>query len=75
MTRPRYAAGRVAAARIHAHFVRRLSTPSPRQGGEPAAVPDTSCVEAMIEAAFWASLRREESYLPRISLAPATAVM
>ncbi len=32
-------------------------------------MPDTSCVEAMIEAAFWASLRREESYLPRISLA------
>jgi len=26
-------------------------------------------IEAMIEAAFWASLRREEGYMPRISLA------
>ncbi len=69
MTQPTYAAGRTAAARIQADFVRRLSTPSPRQGGKAAAVPDASCVEAMIEAAFWASLRREEGYLPRISLA------
>ena len=45
------------------------AAPSPQQGGEAAAVPDASCVEAMIEAAFWASLRREEGYLPRISLA------
>lgn len=33
------------------------------------AVPDTKTIEAMIEAAFWASLRREEGYMPRISLA------
>jgi hypothetical protein len=32
-------------------------------------VPDTTAIEAIIEAAFWASLRREEGYLPRISLA------
>jgi hypothetical protein len=32
-------------------------------------VPDTAAIEAMIGAAFWASLRREEGYMPRISLA------
>ncbi|HYO79980.1 MAG TPA: hypothetical protein VES20_01155 [Bryobacteraceae bacterium] len=31
--------------------------------------PDASTVEEMIDAAFWASLRREEGYVPTISLA------
>src|SRR5262249_2720547 len=30
---------------------------------------NAAAVEAVIEAAFWASLRREEGYIPRISLA------
>lgn len=58
----------MAAARIQAHFARRLSAFSFQESdGTPA--PDAACVEAMLEAAFWASLRREEGYLPRISLA------
>jgi hypothetical protein len=32
-------------------------------------VPDTETIELIIDAAFWASLRREEGYVPRISLA------
>src|SRR5687768_12794626 len=32
-------------------------------------MPDAETIEAVIEAAFWASLRREEGYTPRISLA------
>lgn len=32
-------------------------------------MPTLEAIEAMIDAAFWASLRREEGYLPRISLA------
>ncbi len=35
----------------------------------PAAVPEAAAIEAIVEAAFWASLRREEGYVPRISLA------
>jgi hypothetical protein len=42
------------AERIQAHFGAEL---------------DGGTVAAMIEAAFWASLRREEGYVPRISLA------
>src|SRR4029077_3745459 len=34
-----------------------------------ASLPDVSTIEAMIDAAFWASLRREEGYVPKISLA------
>jgi len=33
------------------------------------AIPETAAIEAIIDAAFWASLRREEGYVPRISLA------
>ena len=32
-------------------------------------MPDVEAIEAMIGAAFWASLRREEGYSPKISLA------
>lgn len=33
------------------------------------AAPSVEDIEAIVDAAFWASLRREENYLPRISLA------
>jgi hypothetical protein len=38
-----------------------------RQGVAPE--PDASAIEAVIDVAFWASLRREEGYSPKISLA------
>lgn len=34
-----------------------------------AAAPDVDTIEALIDVAFWTSLRREEQYPPRISLA------
>jgi hypothetical protein len=34
-----------------------------------AFVPDAAVIEAVIDAAFWASLRREEGYAPTISIA------
>ena len=46
---------------------RRRSAP-PRPSG-PRIAPDADTIEAIIDAAFWASLRREESYVPKISLA------
>jgi hypothetical protein len=59
MTQPGHPAAKAAAARIRAHFERHL-TALPHQQGRMAAAPDTTAIEAMIEAAFWASLRREE---------------
>jgi len=66
---PAYPAARAAAAQIRDHFARHLSTLSPSQSGSSAEAPDSAAIEAIIEAAFWASLRREEGYIPRISLA------
>lgn len=67
MTPPGYAAARMAAGRIHQHLVLHASAYLPEDAR--AAVPEADAIEAMIDAAFWASLRREEGYLPRISLA------
>ncbi|MFN7994330.1 MAG: hypothetical protein U0Q18_12040 [Bryobacteraceae bacterium] len=75
MRPPAYPAARAAAPRIRAHFARHLTTFSPERGKEAEVLPDSAAIEAIIEAAFWASLRREEGYVPRISLAfiaPAT---
>ena len=69
MTEPGYTAARAIASRVEAHFARLLaaerSSPILRQ----AALPDAEAIEAIIDAAFWASLRREEGYVPKISLA------
>jgi hypothetical protein len=69
MTQPAYPAARTAAARIRAHFERHLAASPPEEGERAAVAPDTAAIEAIIDAAFWASLRREEGYMPRISLA------
>src|ERR1017187_5367923 len=69
MTPSAYPAARAAAGRIQSHFARHLATPSLQQRGEVAALPDTAAIEGIIGAAFCASLRREEGYMPRTSLA------
>ncbi|HVF57129.1 MAG TPA: hypothetical protein VM934_13320 [Pyrinomonadaceae bacterium] len=69
MTGPSYPAARAVAATVQAHFARYLS--EARQNGqqELATEPGVQVIEAIIDAAFWASLRREEGYSPKISLA------
>ena len=62
MTDPRYPAARAVAPQVQAHFAR-------HKGPGPLPPPDAQTIEAVIDAAFWASLRREEGYVPRISLA------
>ncbi len=69
MTQSSYPAARAAAGRILAHFSSHLAAASGQPGRKPAELPDTEAIEAIIEAAFWASLRREEGYMPAISLA------
>jgi hypothetical protein len=67
---PAYPAAHAVAPALHAHFTRHLALA--RAAGNaldlPTA-PDLDAMEAIIDAAFWASLRREEGYVPRISLA------
>ncbi len=69
MPEPAYPAARAVAQAVEAHF-RRHSAQALEQGRSGIAhVPDGSAVERMVDAAFWASLRREEGREPRISLA------
>ncbi len=69
MKREAYAAARIVSPTVHAYFARRMAQYRNEGPGCPAPVPEAEAIEAMIDAAFWASLRREEGYLPRISLA------
>ena len=70
MIGPSYPAARAVAPKIEAHFRRRHAAERAGRGAAmDSAVPDPPTIERLIDAAFWASLRREENYIPRISLA------
>jgi hypothetical protein len=61
MTYGGYPAGRAVAERVRKHFAEHMDVPE--------LVPDVAHIESLIDAAFWTSLRREEGYVPTISLA------
>ena len=63
-----YPAARAVAPVVRAHFASHIEEAA-RRGQRVAAVPDVESIAAMIEVTFWASLRREEGYIPKISLA------
>ncbi len=54
---------------IHPHFATHVAAARERGESGLAAAPDRIVIESVIDAAFWASLRHEEGYTPRISLA------
>ncbi len=63
-----YPAARIVSPRVHAYFTRQRA--ETRAGnGRLATLPDTATIQAIVDAAFWASLRREEGFIPKISLA------
>jgi hypothetical protein len=66
---PAYPAARAISATAHEHFARRVAVAREKSKDRLADVPDASTIEAIVDAAFWASLRREEGYTPKISLA------
>jgi hypothetical protein len=65
LSEPTYLAARVVAPMIETHF----AAARPREIAHLAPPPDVQWVETIIDVAFWASLRREEGYSPKISLA------
>ena len=68
MTQPSYAAAQSAAERI----LKRLTLHSVAEespSGHWATLPKPAELAGLIDAAFWTSLRREENYVPRITLA------
>jgi len=62
---PLYPAARAFAPRLEQHFRRHAADPK----DEASNGPDAGEIESLIDAAFWASLQREEGYAPEISLA------
>lgn len=69
MDGPAYPAARAVARRVQAHFSRNLAEAREAGRDDLAPEPDADAIEALIDAAFWASLRREEGAEPKISLA------
>jgi hypothetical protein len=57
------------APRAHEHFAKHVAAARTRGHHPVAAVPSAEVIERMINATFWASLRREEGYIPKISMA------
>ena len=66
---PAYPAALKIAETVAVYFSRRLADARARGKVELATAPEAATVEAVINTAFWASLRREEGYSPKISLA------
>ncbi len=63
-----YPAARIVSPKVHAYFTRQRD--EARGGnGRLATLPDVTTIQAIVDAAFWASLRREEGFIPKISLA------
>jgi hypothetical protein len=54
---------------VQEHFARRIAAARKQGQQDVAPLPDAPTIEAIINAAFWASLRREEGYFPKISFA------
>jgi hypothetical protein len=69
MSDPAYPAARLVAPRVRAHFELHEQEAQRRGRVVIAPPPDADTIEALIDVAFWASLRREETYVPKISLA------
>jgi len=69
MPDPTYSVARAVAGRVLRHFTEHREAARAAGRLDLAPVPDRACVEAMIDTAFWASLRREEGLSPKISLA------
>ena len=63
---PAYPVARRASELIHPRF---LHATQSNGGGELARCPELADIEEMIDASFWASLRREEGFVPTISAA------
>ena len=64
-----YRAAKEVAEVIEKHFAQQLTTSQERGEHEQAPIPSRKVIEAMLDTAFWASLRREEGRSPKISLA------
>jgi hypothetical protein len=64
-----YPAAATVAPVLHAHFGRHLEDAKERGRGTLASLPGVSEIAEILDAAFWTSLRHEEGYVSKVSLA------
>ena len=71
MSEPAYAVARTVASAVAEHLqLHRAALPAADPAAPPLELlPSARQIEMLIDAAFWASVRREEGYIPKISLA------
>ncbi|HEY6120996.1 MAG TPA: hypothetical protein VIV66_13625, partial [Pyrinomonadaceae bacterium] len=62
MTRSVYPAAQAVAPTVADYFSKHLAAARSKESDQLAPAPDAHSIEAIIDAAFWASLRREENY-------------
>lgn len=68
-TESTYQAARMVAPIVEKHFAHHLAEARLRGEEDLISEPKAEVIEAIIDTAFWASLRREEGLSPKISLA------
>lgn len=66
---PTYKAAHTVAPKVEAIFAGHLKLAGESGEEDLAPLPSAETVEAIIDAAFWASIRKEEGHSPKISLA------
>jgi hypothetical protein len=69
MIQPTYPVARIVADAVGGHFARHIAAAGVTDATSIAESPPPLAIAAIIDAAFWASLRREEGQAPKISLA------
>jgi hypothetical protein len=71
MPMPAYAVAGAVAPTVADHLRLHRAALPPQDANQPPfeLLPEAPHIEALVDVAFWASLRREEGYIPKISLA------
>lgn len=68
-TEPAYPAARLIAPTVEKYFTSHIESAHRNKVEDLAPAPDADAIETIIDVSFWASLRKEEGYSPKISLA------
>lgn len=68
ISEPTYLAAKMVSSVLHEHFEQQVVQVGNKVKKNPLA-PEQFVIEGIIDAAFWASLRHEEGYVPKISIA------
>lgn len=68
ISEPTYLAAKLISSPLQEHFEQQFGREDKNDNGRSLA-PDQFVIEGIIDAAFWASLRHEEGYVPKISMA------